>query len=140
MNRKEETDPLWVAIAANPDERTLVVKVNYYDNPFCTEELKLQAQKCKEHNNEDYLHIWEWEPEQQGNDKLISAASVKRALETRIDNSSNTQPLVIGVDPARLGDDATAICFRRGRYVYKINTYYKKNVVEIANIITSIIN
>ena len=31
MNRMEENDPLWKILAANPDERTLVRKVNYYD-------------------------------------------------------------------------------------------------------------
>ena len=140
MNRKEETDPLWVAVAANPDDRTYVCKVNYYDNPFCTEELKLQAEKCKNTDYESYLHIWEGEPEQQGNEKLISAMAVKKAIETYIDNSNAVQPLVIGVDPARMGDDATAICFRRGRQAYKIKAYHKKNVVEIANIITNMIN
>ena len=140
MNREEETDALWVAVAANPDNRTLVCKVNYYDNPFCPEELKLQAEKCRDQDFDDYLHIWEGEPVQQGNEKLISAMAVKKAIENYIDNSNAVQPLVIGVDPARMGDDATAICFRRGRQAYKIKAYHKKNVVEIANIITNMIN
>lgn len=140
MNRKEETDPLWVLLAANPDERTLVKKVNYYDNPFCPEELYLQAEKCKRENFDDYLHIWEGEPEQQGDKKLIGSGCIKRALEYMIDNPNNTWPLVVGVDPARFGDDATAICFRRGRQAYQIKAYKKKSVVEIANIVTAIIN
>ena len=139
MNRQEENDPLWVALAAKPDERTLVVKVNYYDNPFCTEELKLLAKKCKEEDFDDYLHIWEGEPVQQGDEKLISAAAVKRALDYEIDLPNNSQPLIVGVDPARFGDDSTAICFRRGRQAFRIVAYRKKNVVEVANIVTSII-
>ena len=139
MNREEENDPLWVALAANPDERTLVVKVNYYDNPFCPDELKLQAEKCKEQDYDDYLHIWEGEPIQQGNEKLISAKAVKKALETVIDTPNNSQPLIVGVDPARMGDDATAICYRKGRQAFNIQSYRKKNVVEVANIVTSII-
>ena len=140
MNRKEETDPLWVLLAANPDDRTLVRKVNYYDNPFCPDELKMQAEKCKRENYDDFLHIWEGEPEQQGDKKLIGAGCIRRALEYQIDNANNTWPLVVGVDPARFGDDSTAICFRRGRQAYKIKAYRKKNVVEIANIVTAIIN
>lgn len=139
MNRQEENDPLWVALAAKPDERTLVVKVNYYDNPFCTEELKLLAKKCKEEDFDDYLHIWEGEPVQQGDEKLISAAAVKRALDHEVDMPNNSQPLIVGVDPARFGDDCTAICFRRGRQAFRIVAYRKKNVVEVANIVTSII-
>lgn len=140
MNREEENDPLWMALAAKPDDDTIVVKVNYYDNPFCTDVLKALAEKCKREDFEGYLHIWEGEPVQQGDKKLIGAACIKRALEYEIENDNNTWPLVVGVDPARFGDDSTAICFRRGRQAYQIKAYKKKNVVEIANIVTAIIN
>ena len=108
MNREEETDALWVALAANPDERTLVRKVNYYDNPFCPQELKLQAEKCKREDYESYLHVWEGDPLPQGTLKLISSADVHRALAFKIDNANNMLPLVVGVDVARVGDDRTA--------------------------------
>ena len=137
MNREEETDALWVLLASNPDERTLVRKVNYYDNPFCPEELKLQAQKCKEQDYDDYLHIWEGEPVQQGNTKLIGAKAVKKAFEPKMDNS--TSPLVLGVDIARFGDDSTVICFRKGRWCFKFEEYKKKSTVEVANILTNYI-
>ncbi|MBQ9236240.1 MAG: PBSX family phage terminase large subunit [Alphaproteobacteria bacterium] len=139
MNREEENDPLWVALAAQPDDRTMVVKVNYYDNPFCPEELKLQALSSKNKDWDEYLHIWEGEPVQQGDKKLISAKAVKRAYETKIDNANSTQPLIVGCDPARFGDDACAICYRRGRQAYHLKTYRKQSVVDVANILTSIV-
>ena len=139
MNREEENDPLWVALAAQPDDRTMVVKVNYYDNPFCPEELKLQALSSKNKDWDEYLHIWEGEPVQQGDKKLISAKAVKRAYETKIDNVNSTQPLIVGCDPARFGDDACAICYRRGRQAYHLKTYRKQSVVDVANILTSIV-
>lgn len=138
MNREEENDPLWIALGNKPDERTLVVKVNYYDNPFCPNELKLQAEKCKEENYDDYLHIWEGEPIQQGNTKLIGAKSVRKAFEPKMDNS--TSPLVIGLDIARFGDDSTSFCFRKGRWCFRFDTYNKKDNVEVANIATNYIN
>lgn len=137
MNREEENDPLWVALAANPDERTLVVKVNYYDNPFCPDELKLQAEKCKATDYDDYLHIWEGEPVQQGNTKLIGVKAVKEAFVPKI--SETTSPLVIGLDVARFGDDSTVFCFRKGRLCLKFETYRKKDNVEVANIATNLI-
>lgn len=88
MNREEETDALWVALAANPDERTLVRKVNYYDNPFCPRELKQQAEKCKREDYESYLHVWEGDPLPQGTLKLISSADVHRALAFKIANAA----------------------------------------------------
>lgn len=139
MNREEENDPLWVELAAHPDERTMVVKVNYYDNPFCPEELKLQAAASKARDFDEYLHIWEGEPVQQGDKKLISAKAVKRAYDTEIDNANNSAPLIIGVDPARFGDDQTAFCWRRGRQAYRLQTYRKQSVVDIANLLTAVV-
>ena len=137
MNREEENDPLWVLVGSKPDERTLVRKVNYYDNPFCPEELKLQAEKCKRESPEDYEHIWLGEPIRQGNYKLISSQRVKDAFVKKMDSS--TSPLVIGLDIARFGDDKTSFCFRRGRWCMKFETYKKLDNVEVANVTTNFI-
>jgi phage terminase large subunit len=137
MNREEENDPIWVAVASNPDEKTYVCKVNYYDNPYCPDEMKYLAERCKEQEYDDYLHIWEGEPIQQGNTKLIGAKAVKAAFEPKMDSS--TSPLVIGLDIARFGDDATVFCFRKGRWCFKFEEYAKKDTVEIANIATNLI-
>ena len=137
MNREEENDPIWVAVASNPDEKTYVCKVNYYDNPYCPDDMKYLAERCKEQDYDDYLHIWEGEPIQQGNTKLIGAKAVKAAFEPKMDGS--TSPLVIGLDIARFGDDATVFCFRKGRWCFKFEEYTKKDTVEIANIATNLI-
>jgi len=84
MNRNEENDALWILLAEKPDERTLVRKINYYDNPFCPNELKLQAAKCKKENFEDYLHIWLGYPLSQGAAKLIAPKIVRKAFEAKL--------------------------------------------------------
>lgn len=137
MNREEENDPLWVLVGSKPDERTLVCKVNYYDNPFCPEELKLQAEKCRRENSEDYKHIWLGEPIRQGNYKLISSVLVRNAFVSKI--LSSTSPLVVGLDIARFGDDQTSFCFRRGRWCMRFESYRKLDNVEVANLATNII-
>lgn len=131
LNREEENDPIWKAVASNPDERTLVVKVNYYDNPFCPEEMKYLAEKCKQDNYDDYEHIWLGAPVAQGNTKLISAKDVRKAIEPKILKSDS--PLVIGVDVARFGDDKTVFCYRRGRLVVKLEARSGLSTVEVAN-------
>ena len=135
MNREEENDPIWKALTSNIDSRTLVVKINYYDNPFCPEEMKYLAEKCKEESLDDYEHIWLGAPVQQGNKKLIASKDVRRAIEPKMDSSSS--PLIIGVDVARFGDDKTCLCYRKGRYCYKIQSYAKMSNVDIANLLTS---
>ena len=131
MNRNEENDALWELLATTPDNRTLIRQVNYYDNPFCPEELKYQAEKCKNENPEDYSHIWLGTPLSQGSTKLITALSVRKAFIAKISNSAS--PLVIGLDIARFGDDKTVFCFRRGRLCFKFDILTKQDTVAIAN-------
>lgn len=138
MNREAENDPIWKAIAANPDERTLVCKVNYYDNPYCPEEMKYLAEKCKAENPDDYEHIWLGAPVNLGDTKLIAVKDVQKAMQNRI--AQSTSPLIIGVDIARFGDDKTVFCYRKGRYCYKFDSYSHLDTVEVANRITAIIN
>ena len=137
MNREEENDPLWVELGANPDERTFVQKVNFYDNPFCPDELKKQALDCKQKSISDYLHIWEGEPVAKGAHKLIDSQKIRLAMAPKI--KETTSPLVIGLDVARFGDDKTVFCFRRGRLCLKFEVYRGKDNVEVANLATNII-
>ena len=131
MNREEENDPVWKAIGSNPDEKTLVVKVNYTDNPFCPDEMKYLAEKCKKENLADYEHIWLGAPISKGENNLINLREVQLARENKIIKS--TSPLIIGLDVARFGDDKTVFCFRRGRYCYAFESYSKLDNVEVAN-------
>ncbi len=131
MNRETEHDPLWQLLAAKPDSRTLVCCCNYYDNPFCPEEIKIQAQKCRDENPDDYAHIWLGAPVSQAASRLIAAKDVKAAFEPKIDASDS--PLVIGLDIARFGDDKTSFCFRRGRWCQRFETFSKLDNVEVAD-------
>lgn len=47
LNREEEADPVWKALALHPDADTIVRKVNYYDNPYCPENMRRLAAKMK---------------------------------------------------------------------------------------------
>lgn len=42
---------------------------------------------------------------------------------------------ILGVDPARFGDDRTSLCFRQGRKVHWIRSYSKKSTMEVAGIV-----
>lgn len=140
MNRELENDPIWVALARNPDDKIVIKRVNYTDNIYCPPEMKYLAEKMKEDDYDGYLHVWEGEPVQQGDTKLIGYKEVHKALENKIENSALTNvPLIIGVDVARFGDDKTAIARRKGRKAYKIKTYGKLTTVEVANLVSSII-
>lgn len=137
MNRETETDALWQILAEHPDERTLICKVNYYDNPFCPEELRLQALKCQQDNPADYAHIWLGQPVNEGAKQLISPLLVRNAFNSTI--ALTPLPLVIGVDIARFGDDKTVFCFRQGRICTHFKVLSKQDLVSIADYCQSII-
>lgn len=141
MNRELENDPIWVALARNPHEDVYIQKVNYTDNLYCPPEMKKIAERMKAENYEQWLHVWAGEPVQEGDTKLIGYPEVYRALETKIENSATVDlPLIIGVDIARFGNDKTAVARRVGRKAYKIQTYAKLDVVQVANMIVGIIH
>lgn len=72
-----------------------------------------------------------------GEDNYIPADIVLRARKAQ--NTEAFGPLVIGVDPARFGDDRTAIIRRKGRKVYNLETHIKKDTMEITGIVHNII-
>jgi hypothetical protein len=69
-------------------------------------------------------------------DTFINVEHVIKARKTKVDSASN---LVIGVDPARFGDDRTAIIRRRGRYSYNLETHYNIDTMNLAGIVKRII-
>ena len=137
MNRENENDAVWRAIAASPDDQTLIVKVNYYDNPFCPDEMKYLAEKCRADNLDDYMHIWEGEPISLGDYKLFNVKDVREAMIPKM--NSSTSPLVIGLDIARAGSDKTVFCLRKGRWVMKFEVIKGYDTVEVADKLTNYI-
>ena len=117
MNRLYENDPLWTAVAANPDKRTWLRRVNYCDNPFCPEEMRYLAEKCRRENPESYEHIWMGAPMSQGNERLIGAAGggdglLSRRLRRRLHRLWSGWTLHVSVTTRPLFAFAKAGCAR----------------------------
>jgi len=72
-----------------------------------------------------------------GHDSFIKSELVLKARKTECEPFGS---LIIGVDPARFGDDAFAIAWRQGRKVIKIERKYKLNTVAGANWVKSVID
>jgi hypothetical protein len=69
-------------------------------------------------------------------DTFINLEAVQKARKTKVDSESN---LVIGLDPARMGDDRTSIIRRRGRRAYTLETHYNIDTMHLAGIMKRII-
>jgi hypothetical protein len=71
-----------------------------------------------------------------GENTFIDSAIVMRA---RKGVAERYGPLLIGVDPARFGDDRTSIIFRQGRVAFGLQSFTKKDTMEVTGIVHSLI-
>lgn len=71
-----------------------------------------------------------------GEDTFIAPAIVMSARNNHYEPVGN---IVLGVDPARYGDDRTSIIRRCGRVAYNIQSYTKKDTMQVVGIVYQII-
>lgn len=71
-----------------------------------------------------------------GEDTFFDPLVVEIARKTKVEAYG---PLLIGVDPARYGDDRTSIIRRQGRVAFKKESYVKKDTMEVAGIVHRLI-
>ncbi len=72
-----------------------------------------------------------------GEDSYIASDIVTKARHCDINDKHG--PLIIGCDPARFGDDRTAIIRRQGRRAYKLETHIKLDTMQVAGRLHTII-
>ena len=73
------------------------------------------------------------------NDGLVEARYIEKARHARLTTESEL-PVIAGVDPARKGGDRTVIVLRRGREVFEIIKYNTMEQMELAGILSNLIN
>jgi hypothetical protein len=71
-----------------------------------------------------------------GEDSFIDSSVVVRARKSVAEKFG---PLIIACDPARFGDDRTSIIRRRGRCAYGLESYVKRDTMEVVGILQRII-
>ena len=68
-----------------------------------------------------------------GADPYIKPDTVLKARKCQHESESGA--IVMGVDPARFGDDRTSIAMRQGRKCHWIRSYSKKDTMEVAGLV-----
>ena len=104
MNRHVENDPVYVAMAGRPD--CLHIHIDYHENNFCPEAMKVEAENCKALNEDDYKHIWLGEPLKKGDDSLYTTDEIYGSPKLEYINPG-VRKRIMGVDVARFGEDET---------------------------------
>jgi phage terminase large subunit len=109
MNPELDTDETYQRFVAVPPENAIVVKVNYEDNPWLTDELEAERQLCQQQRPDDYGNIWLGEP-RAAVVGAIYAKEIGRAHDERRVRDVPPDPLIKAHAIFDLGfNDATAI-------------------------------
>lgn len=103
MNRFVRDDPVYEFCLSR--DNCLMIHIDYFDNPFCSAEVKAEAEACKANNYEEYKHIWLGYPLENASDYLFNSSKVAE-MKSIIPNNDGFTPLkVIGIDFAAKGGD-----------------------------------
>lgn len=107
MNRFVRNDAVYVYCVGHPD--CLHININYFDNPFLTEQMLKEAKLCKQKNESDYNHIWLGHPKDQAKDFLIAASKIEFAKTITFTPENIIHNRVMSVDLAGSGGDLNVV-------------------------------
>jgi len=94
MNPVLEEDPAYQMLVVNPPPKTLVLTVNYDQNPYFPERLKRLMEQDKENDYEKYLNIWEGQCRQSVEGAIFSRQLEKAAADGRINDEVEYNDMV----------------------------------------------
>lgn len=103
MNRHTRDDAV-IGLVGRDD--VMHVRCNYYDNPFCPDTLKKEAELCRVKSESDYAHIWLGEPLDLSDDHLFNSAKLYESLTVQpLDGQYPGRQRVFAIDFAAQGRD-----------------------------------
>lgn len=115
--------------------------INWSDNPKFPEKLERDRQRDLAENPEQYAHIWEGDYQNVGDDLLIQPKLVRECSERHLVKERLTVGRrVIGIDPAHLGKDSTAVIHRKGDVLYKLTRFNQLKSMQLATQLKKIID
>lgn len=103
MNRFVRNDPAYEFCMSHSN--CLSVHIDYFENPYCPQELIDEANICKGLNDKDYRHIWLGEPMEQADDYLFNSGKVAKMSKIEPFGDYFMPQRVMGIDFAAQGND-----------------------------------
>lgn len=83
----------------------LHIKINYFENPYCSARLKQEAEDMKRKSERDYRHIWLGEPLQQADDYLFNYEKLNEVYDIQAFGERFKRQRVMAIDFAAQGND-----------------------------------
>lgn len=105
MNRFTEEDAVFNNFWSRPD--CLHIHINYMENEYCPEVMKVEADICKARNSEDYEHIWLGVPRKEGGVLRVITKSMYEELKG-INIQRALSKRLLTADPSLGGDECVA--------------------------------
>lgn len=136
FNPELEDDPIYQEYVLFPPDDSIVVSINYDDNPFFPDVLRKEMESDRRKNEAEYQHIWMGKPKQ-AVDGAIFADEIRKAAEQ---GRITKVPLQAGVPVQTFWDlgqsDNTAIWFVQiVGMEFRLVEYYQCNGVKMAHYI-----
>lgn len=120
-------------VIAPPDDICLLT-VNYSENPWFPDVLRLEMEECKRKDYDLYLHIWEGEPVADSDMAIIKPSWIAAAVDAHkllgFDVAGEKR---VGFDVADEGEDSNALTLRHGSVAVDVQEWDKGDVIESSN-------
>ena len=97
MNRQYESDPVYNECKTRGVQ---IITINYYDNPYCTDMMRDEAETMKVANFPKWEHIWNGKPQQVFEDSLWPGDLIKKIVSPAGFSRDNYCRVVVSCDPA----------------------------------------
>ena len=139
FNPDLEDDPVYQEYVVTPPDDSIVVKINYEDNPFFPEVLRKEMESDKRKNHANYLHVWEGQCKQ-----AVEGAVFAEEMRLAAEQQRLTKvPIQAGVPVQTFWDlgqsDNTAIWFVQiVGMEYRIIDYYQNSGFKMPHYIETL--
>lgn len=133
-NPKNILDDTHQRFVISPPDDICLLTVNYSDNPWFPEVLRLEMEECKRKDYDLYLHIWEGEPVADSDMAIIKPSWIAAAVDAhRLLGFDIAGEKRVGFDVADEGEDSNALTLRHGSVAVDVQDWDKGDVIESAN-------
>jgi phage terminase large subunit len=136
FNPDLEDDTVYQEYVVTPPDDSIVVKINYDDNPFFPDVLRKEMESDKRKNYEKYLNVWEGQCKKSVDGAIFADEIAKASEEQRL----TKVPLAAGIPVHTFWDlgqsDNTAIWFVQiVGMEFRLIDYYQASGVKMAHYI-----
>ncbi len=133
-NPKNILDDTHQRFVINPPDDICLLTVNYSENPWFPDVLRMEMEECKRKDYDLYLHIWEGEPVADSDMAIIKPSWIAAAIDAhKLLGFEAEGEKRVGFDVADEGEDSNALTLRHGSVAVDVQEWDKGDVIESAN-------